>query len=68
MTIEKLIAKLQNLMAKHGTEMPVYSVHSSSGACSEVEGITVGTVRGDEDMGPFDLQPGTEYLKIICDH
>ena len=63
MTLDEFIRNLQALQGEHGHKK-VFSVHGASGCTYELRSARVSDYIGES--GPFDLEPGEEYISIYA--
>lgn len=64
-TLNHLILNLQKLQTEgHGDKVVKYT-HGASGVCGSLGSAQV-TTDNDEELGPFDIEPGTEYISIYA--
>ena len=64
MKLSKFIAQLQKLESEGHGDKEVFYRHGASGDCGELSSAFV-TDNVDE-YGPFDLEPGEEYVSIYA--
>lgn len=64
-TVDDMIAALQKLQHQgHGKKMVFYR-HGASGDCGPL-GSPCLTDEVDDETGPFDLEPGQQYVSIYA--
>ncbi len=62
MTLNEIIKSFQQLAAQGHGEKQVFAVHGASGDVNELHTGHVTDYVGD--CGPFDLEPGEEYISV----
>tara|TARA_R110002094_G_scaffold219073_1_gene190893 strand:- start:447 stop:653 length:207 start_codon:yes stop_codon:yes gene_type:complete len=64
MTLDELIKHLNKLSADGKGHLEVFACHGASGAVDPVGHPHIGTIDGNEDMGPWDMLIGEQFIEI----
>ena len=66
MKLNEFLAKLTHLQMQGHGDLEVYYCHGASGDTGPLSNGFVRTITGDEEMGPFDMEPGEKYISVYA--